>query len=69
MGGMIHLALTALVGLLMASRGYFLLLFYALYSIAFAFDIFIEANTYRLKQFIQTVIRILSVMAGFLFVA
>lgn len=69
LGSMMNLALTILVGLLMRSRGYFVLLFYALYSIAFALDVFVESNAHRCKRFLQTAIRIVSIISGFLFMA
>lgn len=68
-GSLIYIALTIFVGVLMASKGHLMVIFYALYSIVFTFDVFIEVKVHRFKRPVQMVIRIFAVMLGFLFVA
>jgi len=69
-GMILYLAITILVGLLMVSKGHFMLLFYVLYGAVFALDIYIEINVRRrrAKRAFQTVLRVFTVILGFLFV-
>ena len=69
LGSLVYIVLTIFVGLLMGSKSYLTLIFFTLYSIVFAFDVFIEIRGRKFKQPIQTVLRIFSLMLGFLFVA
>ena len=47
LGSLIYIALTIFVGVLMASKGHLMVIFYALYSIVFTFDVFIEVKVHR----------------------
>ena len=69
LGSLVYIVLTIFVGLLMGSKSYLTLIFFTLYSIVFAFDVFIGIRGRKFKQPIQTVLRIFSLMLGFLFVA
>jgi hypothetical protein len=69
LGSLIYIILSLLVGLFMGSKSYLILIFFTLYSIVFALYVFIEIRGRKFKQPIQTVLRIFSLMLGFLFVA
>ncbi len=69
LGSVTYTAASVLTGLLMASKGLFVLVFCVLYSIVFSLDVFIEARNTRFTKPISNVLRVVSIALGFLLVS
>jgi hypothetical protein len=69
LGSVTYTAASVLTGLLMASKGLFVLVFCVLYSIVFSLDVFVEARNTRFTRPISNVLRVVSIALGFLLVS
>ena len=68
-GSLVYIALTVVTGFLIASKAHIMLLFAGLYIPTAATDMLVAIKLRRFRKPVQMVIRILSFMLGYLFVA